>query len=137
MTLSPILTVMLFTVPAIVAGTSIEALSPSTVMSESSTETESPTLTNISVTSTSSPPMSGTLTSTTWLLFCAGAGAEAGAETSGAGVFDALAPSSSNSIILTPVVTLSPTLTMIDLTIPACGAGISIDALSPSTVNSD
>ena len=43
-------------------------------------------------------------------------------------------PSSSNTIMSTPVLTLSPTLTMIDFTIPACGAGISIEALSPSTV---
>ena len=126
---------MFFTIPAMEAGTSIEALSPSTVISESSTETESPTLTKISVTSTSSPPMSGTLTSTTWLAL----GADGAATGAAVCCLSAAAsvPLSSNSIILTPVVTLSPILTMIDFTIPACGAGISIDALSPSTVNND
>ena len=45
------------------AGTSIEALSPSTVIKDCSSETLSPTATMISVTLTSSPPISGTFTS--------------------------------------------------------------------------
>ena len=62
-TVSPTFTLISFTVPACAAGTSIEALSPSTVSKDWSTSTLSPTLTKISVTSTSSPPISGTLIS--------------------------------------------------------------------------
>ncbi|MBE5634263.1 hypothetical protein HIN56_06755, partial [Salmonella enterica subsp. enterica serovar Choleraesuis] len=62
-TLSPVFTLISFTVPANGAGTSIEALSPSTVISDCSASTLSPTLTRISVISTSSVPMSGTLIS--------------------------------------------------------------------------
>ena len=63
-TLSPTLTFISFTVPAAGAGTSIVALSDSSVTSESSAATMSPGFTNTSMTGTSlKSPMSGTLTS--------------------------------------------------------------------------
>ena len=121
-----------FTTPAIGAGTSIEALSPSTLMIDWSTSTESPTFTIISVTLTSSPPISGTLTSTIADAVATGAGATAaGASAAGA------TPAASNTNIGEPVVTLSPTLTKISFTTPASGAGTSIEALSPSTLMID
>src|SRR5436190_16598538 len=64
LTLSPTLTLRSFTVPAAGAGTSIVALSDSSVTSESSAFTASPGLTKTSITGTSlKSPMSGTLTS--------------------------------------------------------------------------
>ena len=87
-----------------------------------STSTVSPTFTIISVTFTSSEPISGTLTSTT--LAAAGAAAGAGAAAS----------ADSNTSIGVPVVTLSPTFTNTSFTTPASGAGTSIEALSPSTL---
>ncbi len=64
LTLSPTLTPRFFTVPAAGDGTSIVALSDSSVTSESSTATRSPGLTSTSMTGTSlKSPMSGTLTS--------------------------------------------------------------------------
>ena len=61
-TRSPTLTLSSFTTPVSVAGTSIEALSDSMVMSESSTFTLSPGLTITSMTSTfSKSPISGSL----------------------------------------------------------------------------
>ena len=92
-----------------------------------STSTVSPTFTIISVTFTSSEPISGTLTSTT----LAAAGAAAGAGAAGAG---AAASADSNTSIGVPVVTLSPTFTNTSFTTPASGAGTSIEALSPSTL---
>jgi hypothetical protein len=63
-TLSPILTRTSFTVPARGDGTSIVALSDSSVTSGSSTLTVSPGFTNTSITGTSlKSPMSGTLIS--------------------------------------------------------------------------
>ncbi|CRZ98870.1 Uncharacterised protein [Vibrio cholerae] len=59
-TLSPAATLISLRVPAKGAGTSIEALSPSTVIRDCSSLMLSPTLTMISVTVTSSPPISGT-----------------------------------------------------------------------------
>ena len=126
-TLSPTLIKISFTTPATGAGTSIEALSPSTLMIDWSTSTVSPTFTIISVTFTSSEPISGTLTSTT----LAAAGAAAGAGAAGAG---AAASADSNTSIGVPVVTLSPTFTNTSFTTPASGAGTSIEALSPSTL---
>ena len=126
-TLSPTLIKISFTTPAIGAGTSIDALSPSTLMIDWSTSTLSPTFTIISVTFTSSEPISGTLTSTT----LAAAGAAAGAGAAGAG---AAASADSNTSIGVPVVTLSPTFTNTSFTTPASGAGTSIEALSPSTL---
>src|SRR5690349_7369833 len=64
LTLSPTLTPTDLTVPAAGAGTSIVALSDSSVTSESSALTASPGLTRTSMTGTSvKSPMSGTLTS--------------------------------------------------------------------------
>ena len=126
-TLSPTLIKISLTTPATGAGTSIDALSPSTLMIDWSTSTLSPTFTIISVTFTSSEPISGTLTSTT----LAAAGAAAGAGAAGAG---AAASADSNTSIGVPVVTLSPTFTNTSFTTPASGAGTSIEALSPSTL---
>ena len=128
-TLSPTLIKISFTTPATGAGTSIEALSPSTLMIDWSTSTVSPTFTIISVTFTSSEPISGTLTSTT--LAAADAAAGAGAAAAGAG---AAASADSKTSIGVPVVTLSPTFTNTSFTTPASGAGTSIEALSPSTL---
>src|SRR5687768_2155313 len=62
-TLSPVDTRIFSTVPASGEGTSIVALSDSSVTSGSSTETSSPSETRISITGTpSKSPMSGTLT---------------------------------------------------------------------------
>ena len=107
----------------------MEALSPSTVISDCSAATLSPTFTITSVTSTSSPPMSGTLTS-----FAPPAAAGAAAC---AGAAAGAAPATSKIMIREPVDTLSPVLILISLTVPANGAGTSIEALSPSTVISD
>ena len=64
LTLSPTLTLSSLTVPADGAGTSMVALSDSSVTSESSAFTASPALTKTSMTGTSlKSPMSGTLTS--------------------------------------------------------------------------
>ena len=128
-TLSPTLIKISFTTPATGAGTSIDALSPSTLMIDWSTSTVSPTFTIISVTFTSSEPISGTLTSTT--LAAAGAAAGAGAAAAGAGT---AASADSKTSIGVPVVTLSPTFTNTSFTTPASGAGTSIEALSPSTL---
>ena len=128
-TLSPTLIKISFTTPATGAGTSIDALSPSTLIIDWSTSTVSPTFTIISVTFTSSEPISGTLTSTT--LAAAGAAAGAGAAAAGAG---AAASADSKTSIGVPVVTLSPTFTNTSFTTPASGAGTSIEALSPSTL---
>ena len=63
-TLSPTFTFTSFTVPACVEGTSIVALSLSSVTSESSFDTLSPGFTSISMTGTSlKSPISGTLIS--------------------------------------------------------------------------
>src|SRR5690606_24703684 len=63
-TVSPILTLLSLTTPAAGEGTSMVALSDSSVTSESSGLMVSPTLTRISMTGTSlKSPMSGTLTS--------------------------------------------------------------------------
>ena len=138
LTLSPVAMVISLTTPANGAGTSMEALSPSTTISDCSASTLSPTFTRISVTSTSSPPISGTATS---LLAVAAAAAGAGAASAffsaaGAGAASA-APSASNTMISEPVSTLSPVEILISFTTPACGDGTSIEALSPSTVISD
>src|SRR5262245_15342229 len=64
-TLSPILTIRLFTLPADGDGISIVALSDSSVISDCSGATSSPGFTRISMTSTLlKSPMSGTFTST-------------------------------------------------------------------------
>ncbi len=139
LTLSPVAILISLTVPANGAGTSIEALSPSTVRIDCSASTLSPTLTMISVTSTSSPPISGTLTSFAVLAAGAAAGAAGAASSffSSAAAGAAAPPSASKIMISLPVSTLSPVATLISLTTPACGEGTSIEALSPSTTSSD
>src|SRR5206468_2321516 len=68
--------------------------------------------------------------------FCAGAAAcGLGAASAAAGAAAPAAPSSSARSV--PLLTLSPTLTFSSLMTPACDDGISIDALSLSTVTSD
>ena len=128
---SPTLTLTALTTPPVLAGISIEALSDSTVMRLCSALTVSPTATSTSMTSTSlKSPMSGTVTST-GPLAAAGAGASAlgasalvsGALVSGAGAAGALAAgasaaAASTSRITLPSATLSPTLTLTDLTTP-------------------
>ena len=79
------------------------------------------------MTLTSSPPISGTFTSTTALAVGAAA---TSATACGAGA----EPAVSNTNIGEPVVTLSPTFTKTSFTTPASGAGTSIEALSPSTL---
>ena len=111
----------------------MDALSPSTVSRDCSSLTLSPTATMISVTSTSSLPISGTHTS----FSAAAAGAAAGAGAACAATGAAAAPSCSNTIISEPVDTLLPTCTLISFTIPPAEAGTSIEALSPSTVIRD
>src|SRR5471030_1774931 len=148
-TLSPTLTLMAVTTPAWLDGISMLALSDSTVISDWSTLIVSPTLTISSMTSTSlKSPMSGTLTSTGPLAAAAagaaaagagaaaaGAGAAAGAAGAAAGA--AAAPSASSNSSKPPSATLSPTLILISLTTPAWLDGISMLALSDSTVISD
>src|SRR5690606_6556600 len=109
----------------------------------------SPSATMTSMTSTSlKSPMSGTSTATTPP--CAGAACWAGACPAGAcpacgwagsaslpasGWASPCPPSTgSTSTSADPCDTLSPTLTLIDLTTPPAEAGISIEALSDSTV---
>src|SRR6267142_2120764 len=100
----------------------------------------------ISMTSTSSKsPISGTLT--TWLppaagaaagAAAAGAGVGAGAAAAGAAAAGAAAaPSASTTTITEPSLTLSPTLILISLITPAWLEGISMLALSDSTVSKD
>ncbi len=134
LTLSPAAILISFTVPANGAGTSIEALSPSTVIRDCSSVMVSPTFTMISVTSTSSPPISGTLTS---LLSAATGAAARAAAFCCTGAASAAPFADSKIMISLPVSILSPTATLISLTTPACGDGTSMEALSPSTVISD
>ena len=107
----------------------MEALSPSTLMMDCSSATLSPTFTIISVTFTSSPPISGTQISTTEPTALCANGA-----VSALGVSVTGAPALSNTNIGVPVDTLSPTFTNTSLTTPASGDGTSIEALSPSTL---
>jgi hypothetical protein len=152
-TLSPTFTFSAFTTPACDDGISIDALSLSTVIRLCSTFTVSPTFTSSSMTATSSKsPMSGTTIST--LPVCPEAGASTGSARAGAGaaaaaaagtgaaagvgaVTGAAAPAASSTSTSVPSDTLSPSLTFSSFTTPACDDGISIDALSLSTVNSD
>ena len=137
------------TVPACVDGTSIVALSVSRVIKPSSSSMTSPTLTSTSITSTSpSSPISGTAISMIADAVAAAAttgaastivvtGAATGAATTGAGAAssaDAEAPADFISAITSPSLILSPTLTNKLTSSPANGAGISIEALSVSTV---
>src|SRR5258705_65547 len=138
-TLSPTLTTMSRTVPPRGAGTSIVALSDSSVTSASSGLTVSPGLTRISITGTSlKSPMSGTRTSATPAGALAGAGGDDTAVFGGAAgaAFCSVAPDSSTRIGL-PSLTLSPTFTFKTFTVPATGAGTSIVALSDSSAMSE
>src|SRR5246127_2627241 len=133
LTRSPTLTFRSATFPPSGEGTSIEALSDSSVTSGCSAAMVSPGLTMTSMIGTSlKSPMSGTRTSATPAGALVGAG---GADTAGFTVSLAgPAPSTSSMRIGAPSLTLSPTLTASDLTTPAAGEGTSIDALSDSSV---
>ena len=158
LTLSPTLTFNSLTVPADGAGTSIVALSDSSVTSGSSGFTASPGLTKTSMTGTSlKSPMSGTLTGTSppgpaaaegfgggaagsLVVACAAAGAAsvpAGRGALAAGAAFPLPSADSSVRIALPSLTLSPTLTLRSLTVPALGAGTSMVALSDSSVTSE
>ena len=165
---SPSLTVISFSTPALDAGISIDALSDSTVMSDCSTLITSPTLTSTSMTVTSlKSPMSGTRISTGPALegtagdagdavgcatsdsvgnatefIATGAGsccdrAAFGAATSAGAVAGVAASAVSRLSTTEPCLTLSPSCTRTALTTPAALDGISIEALSDSTVSSD
>ena len=125
------MTLISFTTPAAGEGISIVALSDSSVISDCSLETASPGLTSTSMTSTSlKSPISGTGT----------------VRSLDASVFGFCSPlfspllgfsSASSSRIGVPCDTLSPIFTFNSLTTPAAGDGISIVALSDSSVISD
>ena len=149
LTLSPVLMKTSFTVPACGEGTSIVALSVSSVIKPSSASITSPAATSTSITSTSpSSPISGTAISITSLLVAAaGAFSSAGASAcsafgsdfcSGSASFGAssalLVAAPFISAITSPSLILSPTFTESATSSPANGAGISIEALSVSTV---
>src|SRR5215813_1323519 len=133
LTRSPTLTFRSATFPPSGEGTSIEALSDSSVTSGCSAVMLSPDLTMTSMIGTSlKSPMSGTRTSATPAGALVGAG---GADTAGfTGSSAGPAPSTSSIRIGARSLTLSPTLTASDLTTPAAGEGTSIDALSDSSV---
>ncbi|MCY1371841.1 hypothetical protein D9M69_590090 [compost metagenome] len=130
-------------------GISIEALSDSTVIRLCSTLMVSPGLTNTSMTATSlKSPMSGTRTSTgpeaagaagaaaaAAGAAATGAGAAAAGAAAGAGAAASSAASSTSTT--EPSFTLSPRATRSSFTTPAVLEGISIEALSDSTVISD
>src|SRR5262249_17181317 len=109
-------------------GTSVEALSDSSVTSGCSGAMVSPGLTMTSMIGTSlKSPMSGTRTSATPAGALVGAG---GADTAGfTGSSAGPAPSTSSIRIGAPSLTLSPTLTARGLNTPAAGGGTSIPAL--------
>ena len=133
-TLSPSLTFSSCTTPPMGDGTSIVALSDSSVISACSAFTVSPGFTNTSITGTSlKSPMSGTFTSATPPGADVGAG---GGETLGAAGAAAgcAAPSASSVRMRVPSLTLSPTLTFSSFTTPPPGDGTSIVALSDSRV---
>ena len=118
------------------------ALSVSRVIRPSSTATVSPSATRISITSTSdASPMSGTVTSIS--SSPAGSSAAASVADSAAGAdsfFSAGAlselpePATSSSNTSEPSLTLSPSFTFTSTTLPACGLGTSMVALSVSRV---
>ena len=128
----------------------MEALSVSSVMTDCSASMVSPTRTDTSITSTSdAPPRSGTATVTEVASAVAGAsgasvvsgasatrgaGVSAGVSSDeSAGLLSAvLAAPASNSANASPSLTLSPTLIIKRVTVPAVSAGISMLALSVS-----
>src|SRR5687768_9106357 len=137
-TLSPTLIFSSFTTPAPGDGISIVALSDSSVMSDCSFDTLSPGLTSTSMTSTSlKSPMSGTGTVMVPPAAEGFAASTFGAACAfGSGGASPLLLSSSTRIG-EPFDTLSPTLILISFTTPAFGDGISMVALSDSSVTSD
>jgi hypothetical protein len=145
LTVSPTLTLSSLSTPACEDGISIEALSDSTVISDCSTLMVSPGLTMTSMTATSlKSPMSGTCTCTGPDAVATGAAATgaatgAGVATAAAGAAAgaAAAPAASTTNTMEPCLTLSPRATRISFTTPAVLDGISIEALSDSTVMSD
>src|ERR1700674_1367713 len=166
LTLLPSLTFTSLITPAEGEGTSMVAFSDSSVTSESSAFTVSPGLTRTSITGTSlKSPMSGTFTSILCAapagvlaassFRCLGeaggegelavadadpaAGVEVGAAAGCAGeaALPPLAASASSVTMTLPSLTLSPSLTLTSLTIPADGEGTSIVALSDSSVTSE
>ncbi len=136
-TLSPTFTLTSCTTPAASAGTSIDAFSLSSVMSESFFLTRSPGLTSTSITGTSlKSPMSGTRTS---IVFAGdgAAGAATGAIAATGAVADAPVGSVTSTTIGIPCETLSPTFTLTSCTTPSASAGTSIEAFSLSSVMSE
>ncbi len=138
-TLSPTFTLTSCTTPSASAGTSIDAFSLSSVMSESFFLTRSPGLTKTSITGTSlKSPISGTRTSTVPPAAAAGAVTAAGTAADGWG--DA-AGCATASVLSTrsgdPCETLSPTFTLTSCTTPSASAGTSIEAFSLSSVTSE
>src|SRR5436305_12429509 len=133
LTRSPTMTFNSATTPASGEGTSMEALSDSSVTSGCSGAMLSPGLTMISMIGTSlKSPMSGTRTSATPAGALVAAG---GADTAGfTGSLATPAPSTSSIRMGVPSLTLSPILTASDLTTPAAGEGTSMEALSDSSV---
>ena len=132
-TVSPTWTLSSRTTPPSGAGTSRVALSDSSVISGSSAFTASPGLTSTSMTGTSlKSPMSGTRTSKVSPCELTGAG---GGDTLGtAGAAACVASALSSIRIDVPSDTVSPTWTLISLTVPLVGAGTSMVALSDSSV---
>src|SRR5262245_39437167 len=133
LTRSPIFTFKSCTTPPRGDGTSIDALSDSSVISGCSAVMLSPLLTITSMMGTSlKSPISGTRTSAT----PAGALVEGGGEdTAGLTGSEAAPARSISSVrIAVPSLTRSPILTATDLTVPAAGEGTSMDALSDSSV---
>ena len=139
LTLSPTAMLTDSTMPVAGAGISMVALSLSSVTSGSSGSTSSPALTMTSMTSTfSKSPMSGTTTSSVCdgVSDGAGDGEDTAAGAAGAWVLSLSATASiaSSVTMRAPSPTWSPTLTWIAETVPDCGAGISMVALSLSSV---
>src|SRR3954471_47137 len=145
-TVSPTDTFSSATLPAVGDGTSIVALSDSSVMSGSSSATVSPGWTITSMTGTSEKsPMSGTWTATV-------SDAPAPPSPAGSAVASwtprsappprppspaAPSPAAPSSVRMTvPSETVSPTDTLSSPTVPAAGDGTSIVALSDSSVTS-
>ena len=163
-TLSPTLTTICVILPAAGDGTSMVALSDSSVRSGWSASTVSPAFTKISMIGTSlKSPMSGIVTSIGAALTgaaggaaeggaaglaLAGAaagfsGAAGGAAAGGAAALPApeacaVSPSADSTRAMSvPIDTLSPTFATTSATAPATGEGTSIVALSDSSVISD
>ncbi len=140
-TLSPSLTLTSRITPARVAGISIDALSLSTVIRLCSSLTTSPGLTCTSITATCLKSPIARAAGGAALAIAAGgvaaaigAGADAGVGWALGGAATAAGTAPSSSAINEPWFTLSPSLTFSSLTTPAALDGISIDALSLSTV---